>query len=363
MLVFMNKFKNMEGQDNYPNMIMSFIYPVRETTLLFVILTFLYLCSCTRLEYNEKTKLKHNEMTKSTALETENIYIFTYNDDPLMRLDSYQYYKTLDNPHIGIDSRSGNKVCIICANSHKESYHWHEIQSYGHLKKMTFRLEDENPDFPIASSELKINAGQNKIDISAALKPFLSEIILNSIKVDFKDEAYRGSKLENIKVYLTNVNAEISLLDDYRYRQKRIINLRALDEKAVQACSYPSMLRRTLEDIEDGKVVQPKYIFNCFPNTCKQESLGSPFTRIVIEAQINGNTYWYPININRHTKSPNRNSSEEGIGVERNCKYIYNITIKKLGSDDPDKPVDFAAVESKLIIKPWKELEEYDINF
>ena len=78
----------------------------------------------------------------------------------------------------------------------------------------------------------------------------------------------------------------------------------------------------------------------CYPNDSDDDMMGSPPTRMVVQGDIDGATYYYPVDINRegfgYTSGPH--------GLSRNVKYSYSLLITRKGSTDPDTPVPPAQV-------------------
>ena len=61
-------------------------------------------------------------------------------------------------------------------------------------------------------------------------------------------------------------------------------------------------------------------------------------TRLVVETDIAGQTYYYPITL---------------PSLERNKTYTISLDIQNLGSDDPDKPVEKGAVSVNVSVAGW----------
>ena len=111
-----------------------------------------------------------------------------------------------------------------------------------------------------------------------------------------------------------------------------------------------------IADKASGEAFHPNARFLAYPNTCGEETPGTPFTRLVIEATVDSDRYYWPININRST-------SGEGNGVERNCMYTYDIVITRKGTDNPDIPVDISGTEINMEVSKWTEKEDYGVCF
>lgn len=94
------------------------------------------------------------------------------------------------------------------------------------------------------------------------------------------------------------------------------------------------------------------YLFYCYPNSTTTDvqgwnggSFSARKTRLVVSADINGTTYYYPITL---TTPPARNTT-----------YTVELTITGLGSTDPDKPVEKGSFSATVEIADWSTGEAY----
>ena len=84
------------------------------------------------------------------------------------------------------------------------------IRKYDDLLTLYTDLKNENPEYPVMCCEKKINVGNNG-RIELELKALMAEIRINSLCCDFHARPYTGEKLENVRVYLTNVCSRVPL--------------------------------------------------------------------------------------------------------------------------------------------------------
>jgi hypothetical protein len=57
------------------------------------------------------------------------------------------------------------------------------------------------------------------------------------------------------------------------------------------------------------------------------------------------------------------NKENEGYGIGRNEKYIFDIKITRKGTNDPDKPVSKEDIDIIFNIEKWNEKEDYGVIF
>ncbi len=285
-----------------------------------------------------------------------NMDIFTFRDDRLQKLDSYQRYDDMTEWKNMVISGSGKRIITVIANSRYCRDDWTRMNSRSYLKQMSVSLEEETREYAAMTGEINIDTGERLPVIGKmTLHPFASEIMLNSISCDFSGKAYAGEKLSDVRIYLTNVNAECGLLEDETSSPKRIINAGRLSEDDLEGFMQPDLIIRDIREEIGPVVMYPDIRLWCYQSNHSQETPGSPYTRLVIEGKVSGQTYYWPININRDT--------EEEAGIWRNRRYIFDITITRKGSLNPDRPVKTGDIIIKQEIKEWEERKEYEVAF
>lgn len=291
--------------------------------------------------------------TKSSAA-AGNMDIFTFNDDRLMLLDSYQH---IDGPKISVDIRSqnGEKIVFACMNCQREKYDWAVINSFPSMKEIEVDLSKESRSSPCMTGIAEINAGINET-YSLELRRIASEVILRSIRCDFSNKSYEGKSIDEVKVYLTNVNTRCSITSDGAVTPTAIINAGGLVYEDLEGFAEPGMVLQTIDRSIGRAVLRPDIRLACYPNAGTADTPGTPYTRLVIEGKIDGTTYWWPVDINR-------DGNNEEQGIYRNRQYIFDIIIKRKGTSDPDTVMETEDAEIKMSIQPWKEKEDHTIGF
>lgn len=284
--------------------------------------------------------------------------IFYFNDDAMKRLDSYQRITEGIQSHVFGSSRAGKKIIVILANSSDDRYTWAKINSYYHLKKLMSELTNEIPDFPVMRGEKRINI-ISEVKCEIELKPIMAEIFVQSICFDLKIPELNKYVLEEPKIYLTNISGTSPFLNDSLFKPTRILNYGKLDSLYLPFFKDKDICYKELPSHVNKDITFADISLFCYPNTIEKEELGAPYTRLVIEGKINGKTYYYPININRRGFGHIYGNE----GVEAGTRYVYNLTITKLGSTDPDLPVENIGQGIKLQIKKWDEKDEQNINY
>lgn len=158
-------------------------------------------------------------------------------------------------------------------------------------------------------------------------------VSLNSVYLNFALPQYRQLSFEITDVYIVNAAGEKAYLADSEptswYNEG--------------ACDPAETLPHLYDAVVDGSLVSqgPKYetnhYFYCYPNNTQTK------TRLVLEASIDGNPYYYPITLDE---------------IKSNHMYAYDLTITRLGSDSPDVPVDESVVTYTALTGEWTQHQE-----
>lgn len=284
--------------------------------------------------------------------------IFIFNDDALRRIDAYQ--RCYGGERAKAASRRGRKLLVAIANSSMKPEEWHRVSSYEGLLEEIACLKDESSSYPLMSGTIRINPEQG-YSYEIDMERLVSEICIRSIRADFSGSAYEGKPLTDVKIYLTNVNAACRIMKDSGFRPEMIVNPGFLDIDALYGFKDRSLLYAELEDAVRTASIHPDIRLFCYPNDSREETPGSPFTRLVIEGRIDGYRYWYPITVNRGDSGIA--SGGDGKGIGRNCRYVYDITLYRTGTDDPDKPVSKSEVGIVCNVLPWDEKDNVEMTF
>lgn len=327
-------------------------------------------CSCTKenvvenadvpVESTVYISLKNEDATKASGsghgvqaddnnIKTLEVFIFRVNeggsDDGM--LDGYRKFTGNDLAsltNLEVKTTTGKKIIYAVANSHKEN--WAGIMTRELFEKQTAELfNDDVKNFVMVGS--KEETLQLASSISLSIKRMVARVQVNSVVAAFNGTPYEGSQLKNVKAYLTNVQGAKYLFDGSGENLK-LINSKKYVEADMAGCTMQGMLHETLAaSINDSGHTTPHY-FYCYENNRTEETESARFTRLVIEAELNGTVYYYPISIK---------------GLERNCCYSIDVKIQRPGSLDPDKEVEIGTMDLTLEVLGWNSLPGSTVEF
>lgn len=307
--------------------------------------------SCIKIksDADDGSKGQVETIVKTTIDSLDNIEVLdAFIFEPSGKLDCYQRI-TSPGSLCEIASGSGPKQILLVANSKYEKYDWTKIRNFSTLSDIYVELEDERYGLPVMTSLLDINAGEQ---MSVNLLPLRSEVRLNTLKCDFSDEVYCNELLTEVKIYLTNVNANCCIIADEHSNSSRFINTGMLDPRHLSQFTEQDMIAQILDINIGSTTTQIQRSLYCYANQPIEESIGSPMTKLIIEGKIGGDTYYYPIRIN-----------PKGRGIARGCRYGFDIILTRAGVKDPDGDLNEKDIEIIMEVEKWEEKDGYSVMF
>lgn len=279
------------------------------------------------------------------------IDVFIYDADMQGSLDSWHSFDVASAGTVSMTSRTGRKRVVVLANMNPDRLTKRSTASYDAICGLKSLLTDDHPDYPVMSGETVFEACEGKV-VEVVLTPLMSRILLSSVSADFGGTQYSGQLLRNASAYLINVNSSCEVLRSEEFAPEVLLNSGGLVDSDVASLKNESMLYRKLGDIGRSRT----YFMNdfvCYPNDIAEESLGRPFTRFVLQGDIAGKTWYYPVNLNQ--KGFGYSLGSHGIG--RNIYHVLDLTVTRTGSTDPDIVIGGEDVETK----GWIELHPGNI--
>lgn len=281
-------------------------------------------------------------------INTLDIFVFHADGENAGELDAYKRFTAADGiSNLQMKATTGNKQIYAVANAHRAD--WKGIVSLTQFQAITTSLQQDDVKNFIMTGEVKVVL-QVATTVSFSLSRLASRICVNGIKTSFAGTPYEGLQLSNVKAWLINAHS-IKNVHDGAISGNVILNHKKLVTTDVNACKMSGMLYDAITPpIGDGGYSTSHY-FYAYENTLESETAENRFTRLVIQADLNGKTYYYPVNINQDGYGYVPGNGHKG--VKRNTSYEVNVTILRPGSTDPDKPVEHGALGVTLNVLNW----------
>ena len=274
--------------------------------------------------------------------------ILTFEDDQFYRLDSYKRIEDFYNSEAIVESTGGPKRVVFCLNGQRDRYDWADISSYSSLSKIHFDLEKERTDRLTMTGECLCQAGSRGDSVS--FSPLACQVRIGSLSCDFSGTPYSSARIRNARAYLINVNATTGLIHNRYADGERIINVEMLNMADVANFSHQENILRDISGELGRSPIHLDARFLCYPHAGDDSSPATQCTRLVIEGEIDSETYFWPINIG-------------GGEIIRKNAYTYDILIKRKGVSDPNVPISVQDADIKMTIMPWTEKTEYGVSF
>ena len=233
------------------------------------------------------------------------------------------------------------------------------VGSRDELLAKTTALSENAPDrlFMIGSVEKTLSAGSSTVEI--AVKRVCASVVLESVTNLMEAEVYRNPGSFRIKdVYLLNVpartdyglNTASTALSETDWYARLGKETDAAKSELILDTSSPKVL-------DYGESDDTRHSFYSYPNSCMpstEDSWCPRATLLVLEAEfdVDGNTYgcYYPVTLF---------DEAEGSGLESNRQYRVSLTIRRPGSDNPNRPVEFDTLSGVIEIVDWESGTEY----
>ena len=279
--------------------------------------------------------------SRAEMAQAEGLDLFFFEAEEPGRLDAYEHVEAIPERWEG-RSRSGEKVLAAVANADRASFNWDDIRSFRNFSGKVVALETEDPELPVMTATTRFTAGQAT---TLTLEPLLAEIRVHSLCCDFHARPYAGAQLEHVRIYLTHVRDGCRLDGE---SQPSWLNAGRLDPERTAALRKPEMVFQTLEGPVGEEVRLPDLRFYAYPNSSEEDALGAPFTRLVIEGTLLGETCYYPISVHP---------------LESGKSHVFDITLTRFGTADPDIPATGDQVRLQDAVAPWNEMEAQTQRF
>lgn len=233
---------------------------------------------------------------------------------------------------------TGSKKVVVLINPH--IFLTNPDLKHGLAERFVFYLNREVVNsFTMYGVSEAVNVTPNTTtNVNITLQRLVSKISLTDIEVKL-DSPYNGQTLTDVKVYLYQANARITL----NHLQPSFLEVCGWDDSDLLSfgdksafIAYPGS-----ENIADGQNSQNS-------NRSFYTYAHADFNPIIlIEGIINNNIYYYPITI---SANPNEH-------------IFLKVKITGPGSDTPDNPYLKGAVVTSLTVEPWTDKNAPDINF
>ncbi len=265
----------------------------------------------------------------------EYIDVFFFDTLSPQYLDSYQRLKASDVLYAM--SSVGPKRVVALSVGSKDAMTWADIRTYADLCKYRFSLKEDSPQRPLMAGEAVLDSGLSRV-ADLQMRTSLAKVVLGSIACDFSDTPYTGQGFNNKLIYMQYAGVEARPFGPGNGLPLSTVNQGWLDSAAVMSFPRPDMLLQSgLGNIWRQRVKEDRE-FWCYGNEVDSSALGRPVTRIVLEGYVGEHHCYYPIELPR---------------LRAGETMRLDVTLKRMGTPDPDIPAcgDIIMLETHIV--PW----------
>ncbi len=278
--------------------------------------------------------------TKATTVTGEgsvnSLQVFVFDKSGDKKLEAY---KSVNGNSLELGVFSGQKIIHALVNAPALT----GIVNYSDFYNSTSSLTDNSIGGFIMEGHKEVEIGNEKLSETINVKRVVSKVSLVKIENQL-EAAYGNQTLQISKIYLINVVKEraysavgqtIPAPGNNAWLHKR--NYQESDGIKTLAYDVLTNVKPTYTT-----PYNTSHYFYCYPNPVTQDSSASTWsprkTRLVVEALLGGNTYYYPITLNV---------------TNQNTEYQVSLIITRPGSSHPDIPYDPEAATISVNVLPW----------
>lgn len=190
--------------------------------------------------------------------------------------------------------------------------------------------------------------GHTACDITSAMssvtvnvRRVVAKVVLEKISVDFESNAYDNMSFVLKNAYLTNVAAEKKYLAQGQEPALWYNKIFRTSVPKVDALVYGSLGDKGLQNPSE---YTEKHHFYCYPNPCEEDTFSSEVwsprpTRLVIEAELGGKLYYYPVSL---------------PVLQQNTRYHVSLNIARPGATSPEQDMERGDASFTIKVEEWE---------
>jgi hypothetical protein len=267
---------------------------------------------------------------------------------------------------ITVKATTGSRNIYVVANAHETNFA--SVANEAEFKAISSNLKREGEGsftmIGVAENQNLVTGSSATNNITIPIHRMVARVTLSGINADFSGTLLSGQKLSEVKVYITNVAGDKFYFDGetapssaavYNYTEYVAADSPATGTTGMFYDAIASQIGT------EASAYSSKHYFYAYQNTLETETETARFTRLVIEANIGSNHYYWPIDINR-TGFKGGNTTDHD-GIKANCTYDYAVKVTRAGSDNPEDIVDISSMGITLTVTDWTVIPTVNYEF
>lgn len=262
------------------------------------------------------------------------------------RINGIQVFVFRENGALDAWSSSGgNSLSLQCTSGEREvvaianAPEIPAVSSRSALEEQISSLGDNSPGGLVMSGSRNVSLTASS-SLSVTVSRLAARVSIERIVSDFGLDQYRNAELKITGIYLVNAAGEASYCGEPA--QPALWYNKGRNEGDIQELLGSGTLDQTLTSETPYETV---HSFYCYPNPVAGDSSEPEWTprrtRLVVEAQLDGVTYYYPMTMPQ---------------IESNHLYtVSELKITRPGSSSPDVPVVSGMASFTVEVADWDE--------
>lgn len=320
------------------------------------------------------------EADNEVKINTLDAFVFNSTGD----LDAYGHYtgyNSSSKPVLDCTTGSGKHIYVIVNAGWTENDLASHIATENDLKGRVFQLNQNSrggtlDNFQMISTEvtkegntaIDLTPGANEVNVKVSR--VVSRVWIRKISRNFTSGALSGELVVK-GIYMSNVTGSYGVdgsvkdgpADTWYNKYDGSANPAAVVKDATMAPWLDAGIS-SVTLAQGGSSTDVESTFYVMPNLTQYDAptggsgAWSPRnTKLVVETQYAGRTYYYAIPVAEQDKYPQLTNPASFKGLRPNYSYrIDNLELTRLGSTNPDEPVLVSNVKFSISVEPWQEV-------
>jgi uncharacterized protein with FMN-binding domain len=236
----------------------------------------------------------------------------------------YETSATANKGQASVTCTVGEKKIVALVNAMIVA----NVTTYQDLTDRTVNLKDSGVGkLAMFGETTAVVSAQTSVNVEVSY--LSSKVVLESVALEFANEEHKGLDFAIESVYLLNVAGDRKLVGDHTPQVWH-------NQGVLDPCStrldflYDDVASAPLQS--GGAPYGTEHYFYCYQNPTSVK------TRLVIEAKIEEELYYYPIDVDV---------------LQPNNEYSYSVKLTRLGTDTPEGSLKEGTCSVTVSIKDW----------
>ena len=274
-----------------------------------------------------------SQQTRAVGTDEENkindLQVFVFDHNGML-----EAYDRADGSSLSLSCSSGVKEVVALVNAGPLS----DVVSLVDLEGRRSGLADNSPGSFVMEGRATPTLRASST-VVVPVSRLAARVALTEVAVDFELAQHNSQTFQIKAVYLLNVAGDRTYLTATRPD--------VWYNKMTKDSAAPSITGVTLTNayVTSSTPYNTVHYLYGYPNPTTSDVSGGSwsarFTRLVVEAELGGKLYYYPVTL-------------EG-GLKSNTSYDVKLKITRPGSSSPDKPVDSVTASFSVEVQPWND--------